>query len=207
MAIGIFTAGYLGVSTAAAIVKGNGEFGFYLGVMVVLITAVMLVNRRIRMPMAALWALTVWGLVHMAGGLVPVPESWPIPDEGQRVLYSLWLWPGLLKYDQLVHAYGFAVTTWVCWVALSRMWARGHGQGNGAGHGAALRPTLGPLFFAVGCGMGLGAMNELVEFAATKLLPATNVGGYTNTGWDLVANLVGCVTAGVLIWFRGRTAL
>ncbi|MCH7960795.1 MAG: hypothetical protein IIC49_00535 [Planctomycetes bacterium] len=207
VAIGIFTAGYLGVSTAAAIVKGNGEFGFYLGVMVVLITAVMLVNRRIRMPMAALWALTVWGLVHMAGGLVPVPASWPIPDEGQRVLYSLWLVPDLLKYDQLVHAYGFGVTTWVCWVALSRMWARGHGQGNGAGHGAALRPTLGPLFFAVGCGMGLGAMNELVEFAATKLLPGTNVGGYTNTGWDLVANLVGCLTAGVLIWFFGRSDL
>ena len=38
-------------------------------------------------------------------------------------------------------------------------------------------------------------------------VPGTNVGGYANTGWDLTANLVGCLTAGVLIWFRGRTAL
>ena len=197
VAIGVFTLGYLGVSTLAAIATGNGEFGFYLGVMAVLITLVMLVNRRIRMPTAALWALSVWGLAHMAGGLVPVPASWPIAEGGQRVLYSLWLVPDLLKYDQAVHAYGFGITTWVCWVALGRMWAREHG--------AALRPTLGPLFFAVGCGMGLGAMNELVEFAATELLPGTNVGGYTNTGWDLTANLAGCLTAGVLIRIFGRS--
>jgi hypothetical protein len=47
--------------------------------------------------------------------------------------------------------------------------------------------------------MGLGAMNELVEFAATLLVPETNVGGYFNTGWDLVSNLVGVVIAAVLI--------
>jgi hypothetical protein len=35
----------------------------------------------------------------------------------------------------------------------------------------------------------------VVEFAATRLLPETNVGGYDNTGWDLVANLVGTLAA------------
>jgi len=31
----------------------------------------------------------------------------------------------------------------------------------------------------------------------------TNVGGYVNTGWDLVANLVGATIAAVLIrWFH-----
>ncbi len=55
--------------------------------------------------------------------------------------------------------------------------------------------------------MGLGAMNELVEFAATKLLPGTNVGGYDNTGWDLVANLVGCVIAAAAIRACGTSPL
>jgi hypothetical protein len=53
-------------------------------------------------------------------------------------------------------------------------------------------------------GMGLGALNELVEFAATLLIPETNVGGYMNTGWDLVANLVGAMIAATLIWAHGH---
>jgi hypothetical protein len=49
--------------------------------------------------------------------------------------------------------------------------------------------------------MGFGAANEVVEFIATITLPGTNVGGYENTGWDLVANLVGCLLAALSIWF------
>jgi hypothetical protein len=49
----------------------------------------------------------------MAGGLIAVPESWPINGE-HRVLYSLWLIPDVLKYDHVVHAYGFGVTTLAC---------------------------------------------------------------------------------------------
>ena len=43
-------------------------------------------------------------------------------------------------------------------------------------------------------GMGVGALNEVVEFFASRTF-AANVGGYVNTGWDLVANLLGCATA------------
>ena len=53
-------------------------------------------------------------------------------------------------------------------------------------------------------GMGLGSLNELIEFAATLTVPETNVGGYINTGWDLVANFVGALTAVTLIWIRDR---
>jgi hypothetical protein len=55
-------------------------------------------------------------------------------------------------------------------------------------------------------GMGFGALNEVVEFVAVLTLPETNVGGYENTGWDLVANLVGCVLAAVLIRLMDRRA-
>jgi hypothetical protein len=46
-------------------------------------------------------------------------------------------------------------------------------------------------------------LNEIVEFAATLLVPETNVGGYLNTGWDLVANATGATTAALVIWLRG----
>ena len=43
-------------------------------------------------------------------------------------------------------------------------------------------------------GQGVGAFNEVVEFGASHLLAATNVGGYENTGRDLVA-IVGLAAA------------
>ena len=44
----------------------------------------------------------------------------------------------------------------------------------------------------------------MIEFTATLLLPNTNVGGYVNTGWDLVSNLVGAVCAACWIrWTNG----
>ena len=52
--------------------------------------------------------------------------------------------------------------------------------------------------------MGFGALNELVEFVATLIVPETNVGGYLNTGWDLVANLFGATLVAKLIWITGR---
>lgn len=48
--------------------------------------------------------------------------------------------------------------------------------------------------------MGFGAANEVIEFLATIILPETNVGGYENTGWDLVANFVGSLLAAVVIY-------
>jgi hypothetical protein len=46
----------------------------------------------------------------------------------------------------------------------------------------------------------------LVEFAATLLVPETNVGGYLNTGWDLAANLFGTTVAATLIWLHARAS-
>jgi uncharacterized membrane protein YjdF len=184
---------YLLAAVAGALTSGNKEFVFYIVVMLVLISVIAVVHRRVGLTHGLLWALTVWGLLHMAGGLVPVPEHWPY-NPPNAVLYSLWLVPNLLKYDQVVHAYGFGVTTWLCWQALRKA-VRDDG-------GGALQPKLGVLTLCAAAGMGFGAFNEVIEFIATLTMPQTNVGGYVNTGWDLVANLVGCVAAAV--WIRWR---
>lgn len=193
--LALFTLSYMIVAVAGAMAAGNREFIFYIVVMLVLISAVMIVHHRMTLTAGQLWALSAWGLLHMAGGLVPVPDSLEIHGP-IRVLYSLWLIPGVLKYDQVVHAYGFGVTTWICWHAL-------HTSLKSA-DGTPPTPTLGLMTLAAAGGMGFGALNEVIEFIAVLTIPNTNVGGYENTGWDLVANLIGCLIAALMIRMSAR---
>src|SRR5262245_21250988 len=163
-----FTFTYMIVAFVASLRGHSGEFLLYLGIMAALLVVVAVVHLRVGLPTAALWGLSLWGLAHLAGGLMPVPASWPIGGR-THVLYNLWLVPGLLKFDQLVHVLGFGLVTWICWLGLRRAASR---------QGVPIRPTVGLLTLSVAAGMGFGAANEFVEFLATRLLPETNVGGY-----------------------------
>lgn len=189
----LFNLAYMAAAVAGAAVQGNREFVFYIVVMVLLAAVVAFVHVRVRLTLGQLWCLGAWGCAHMAGGLLPLPAGWPYNGD-QAVLYSLWLIPGLLKYDQIVHAFGFGVTTWICWHALS--------SSLRARDGARPRPSFGLLTLCVAAGMGFGALNEVVEFIAVLSIPNTNVGGYENTGWDLVSNLAGSVIAALALRFR-----
>ncbi len=110
------------------------------------------------------------------------------------MLYNLWLFDtrvGFRKYDQFVHAYGFGITTWICWQAIRRQLSNPV-------------PRPGVLLLVALAAMGLGAFNEVIESAATRLVERTNVGGYENNAWDLVFNLLGCIIAAAVIWINGR---
>lgn len=182
---------YMVVLGALAAGEGNTEFVMYTVVMVVLIALVLWADRRVHFSKLALWGLALWGLLHMAGGTVVVGTA----DDGARlVLYGLRVAEWLPRYDQCVHAFGFAVATLACWEAL-RAAVRPLGR---------LRATPGVAFGAMLMGMGLGALNEVVEFTAVLLLPNTNVGGYINTGWDLVSNMTGAGVAALVIWGREK---
>jgi uncharacterized membrane protein len=190
-----FTSLYMIAAVAGAMAQGNKEFVFYIVVMLVLIGVVTLVHRAMTLSAALLWALSVWGLLHMVGGLVPLPQGWPFHGE-HAVVYSWWIIPQRLKYDQLIHAWGFGVTTWVCWHCLRASLQRGFG--------IQLQPTFGVMVICAAAGVGFGALNEVVEFIAVLTIPNTNVGGYENTGWDLVANLCGATVAALAIRFGRR---
>ena len=71
--------------------------------------------------------------------------------------------------------------------------------------GIKLKPTFGMLVICAAAGIGFGALNEVVEFIAVLTIPNTNVGGYENTGWDLVANLCGASVATLVIRFGQRS--
>jgi uncharacterized membrane protein YjdF len=186
--VGVFTAVYLIVATPFAVGQNNTEFLFYIGVVILLSLAVVVVHRRVGLSRGLLWALSIWGLLHMLGGLVEVPPSWP--HEGSHaVLYSWWIVPGYLKYDHPIHAYGFAVATWMCWEALRAAAVK-------------LKASFGVLLLCALGGMGLGAVNEIVEFVATLILADTNVGSFENVGWHLVSNAVGSLFAIAVIGTR-----
>ena len=109
------------------------------------------------------------------------------------MLYALVLVPivgdgelRILKYDQVVHFYGFAVTAIVLWHLLRTNFPE-------------LRGTWTIYCFSALASMGLGCLNELIEFAAVLGLPDTNVGGYYNTALDLAFNSAGAVIAMLLV--------
>jgi hypothetical protein len=191
-----FTLAYMLLAAIGAIATGNREFVLYIVVMFLLIAGLTVIHSRVQLSLGLLWALSIWGLTHMAGGLVPVPPSWPI--EGDiRVLYSWWIIPDILKYDHVVHAYGFGVATFLCWEGLRAAVSKPDDE-------EGVRPTAGLLLLCAAASAGFGAANEVVEFIATQLLPKTNVGGYENTGWDLVSNLAGAVIAALAIYAIDR---
>ena len=193
-AIAIFTATYVVAFLAYFIKIADQEFIGYLATMVILVGLVAWSHQLMRFPLTLLWAFTLWGLAHMAGGSLPV---------GDTVLYNLVLIPiagdgelRILKYDQLVHFYGFAVTAWMLWFILQKQ-------------APQLRRTLAVYAFPALASMGLGAVNEIVEFSAVMLVPHTNVGGYYNTALDLVFNALGAIFAMLVCaaweWVQARS--
>ncbi len=183
--VAIVTALYLTVAAIASVGNDNWEFVAYIVVVLFAGAGVALLHKQVGLSRGLLWTLSLWGLMHMLGGLLPVPEGWPINGD-KRVLYSTWLIPDYLKYDHIVHAFGFAIATWAVWQSLRSTLIN-------------KTPTAAILFLCALAGMGLGALNEIVEFLAVLLIPDTNVGGYLNTGWDLVANAVGAFGAAIVI--------
>ncbi len=166
----------------------NYEFLWYVAVLVFFFVLVLATIRKSNFDYFILWGLSLWGLMHMAGGGLIFNGS---------VLYRFVIplfevgGEAVLRFDQFVHFFGFAVATIV-------------------GH-HLLKPYLNkkvnwkvvyPLL--VFMGMGAGALNEIVEFVAVVTFPETGVGGYINTSLDLVFNSIGAITGAVIIYFRRK---
>jgi len=186
-AVVTFTLLYLLIASLFSWRLHNWEFVFYVFVVLIIGLLVMNIHRKVQFSTGILWCLSIWGLIHMLGGLISIPETWPHDGE-HLVLYSFWLIPDYLKYDHIIHGYGFGVGTWACWQALAPIVV-------------GTKEYISEIILAVLAANGLGALNEIIEFFATLVIPSTNVGGYVNTGWDLVSNLVGSLAAALIIWF------
>ena len=157
-----------------AVVAGDRRVWAYLTVCLVITAVVATAHAAARFSRGLLVMLLGLGVLHLAGGLLP---------SGGGVLYDYWLVDGVLKYDQAVHAFGSIAATWASWQLAGRYLDL-----------AGTPPRVQALLACLG-GMGKGAVNEVVEF----LSGGTHVGGYTNTGWDLVFDLAGCLAMAVYL--------
>lgn len=180
-----FTGAYLALAAVMAVRAGNSEFVFYGLVLLGIIALVLYAHREAKFSGFVLWGLSVWGLLHLAGGTVPITQ----PDGTRDVLYGLWLIPpDILKFDNFVHAFGFFITTLACAQVIKRFLD------------PAVRASIALPILTIAMGMGFGAMNEVIEFIATRIFPHTNVGDYANNALDLCFNLSGCVLASLIAW-------
>ncbi|MBA2729233.1 MAG: DUF2238 domain-containing protein [Euzebyaceae bacterium] len=131
---------------------------------------------KARFGPVVLWGLALWGLAHMAGGLVAI---------GGTVIYEHSLVGGEFRFDKIVHFFGFGFATLAAYELVRRT----------VGQNAPARSVA---ITAAFVGLGVGAVNETIEFLITLLPGDSNVGGFSNTGWDLVANALGAATAALM---------
>ena len=179
---------YLPVFTALAVRKLNFEFLLYVGVILILGAWIVVKQRSVRFAPHILWGLTLWGIVHMAGGNFQFGGNKLYDLELVRLVPSL----HILRYDQVVHTFGFGVATLVCAHLLSPHLRTDTRQSS----------VLLVLVLLMGAGMGV--LNEILEFGAVLIMPETGVGGYENTMLDLCFNLLGGILAvGWLTWTGG----
>ena len=164
----------------------NYEFVIYVGVIIFFLCLVGISIDKVDYTLASLVGLTVWSALHLAGGGVTVGEGRLYDVMLIRLSGTFPIW----RYDQLVHIWGFGASTLVAFSLLKPSLK------DPRSHPVALGIVL------VMAGLGMGALNEIVEFIVSSVVPRSGVGGYINTALDLCADLVGAILA--LLYIRWR---
>ena len=185
----LFNAIYITAFTLYYISIQNFEFLWYVAVLLFFFALIVSTIHKSNFDYVILWGLTIWGFLHMAGGGILI---------NGEVLYRLTILPivdsgemSILRFDQFVHLYGFAVATLVVFHLLRPYL-------NEKTNWKVVYPIL------VAAGTGLGVLNELVEFVAVVAFSETGVGGYFNTTLDLLFNMLGAIVAVIFIHFYRR---
>ena len=170
----------IGLAVPVFVLTGNTEFLFYAVVISLFVGFLWYTNRFFHYRKTSLSFFFAWLVIHICGGTVPIG--------GGRVLYDWVIVPlvpepySIFKFDQFAHFF--------CYVAIGLL------------ADDAIAPLLRPglpraaRFLTVAlAAIGIGALNEVMEFAAVCMIPDTNVGDYTNNALDLVCNTIGALTA------------
>lgn len=175
-----FNALYILIFSGLSLKNQNYEFFYYVIALLIILVLLWRHHNKEKLSLGLLWALSLWGLLHLMGGNIPIGNG--------EILYYLQLLP-FLRYDQFVHFYGFGVATILAYELLAPFLKK-----------SATWPLTALLLVMVGT--GFGAFNEVVEFLATQIFAETNVGDYVNNMMDLVFNLLGALGALLLIYPR-----
>ncbi len=173
-AVGIAAVATIGFGAYGAATGAPSTGGYVLSIIVLGGTLAAL--RRSPLPNPVAIGLAILAVVHLAGGLIPVHGD---------VLYNAAFGWRAVRYDHFVHASSVFLGTAVLWWTIVLP------------AGPVQPPRL--LGLCVLAALGLGALNEMVEFLITITHHGSHVGGYVNTGWDLVSNTVGALASALLL--------
>ena len=186
----LFNASYLTVGGIYFLQDLNFEFVIYVGVIIGLLIGLFYLQRIIRFPLWMLWLFSIWGLMHVLGGMVPTPDG---------VLFAYRIYPFLdlggdfyiLKYDQVVHAYLYGVQAIMYYYIIRSFFGvKGY--------------EFGVWFLAALTSLGFSGLNEIMEFLIAISLERNGVGGYENAMLDLIFNFSGAVIALALYTVSSR---
>jgi uncharacterized membrane protein YjdF len=186
----LFSALYLLIGGAYFLQDLNIEFVVYILVIIAVLALVFGTVRFTKLPVTILWLISLWGLLHVLGGLVQTPDGvlfayriYPFIDRGGEFY--------ILKYDQVVHAFLYGVLTGAFFLIFKRaLEAKGS--------------VWVLILIAMMASMGVSAMNEIMEFLIAINLARNGVGGYENTLLDLIFNFSGACIAAVILFVRYR---
>lgn len=164
----------------------NYEFIIYVGVIIFFLCLIGISIKKVDYTLGALVGLTVWSALHLAGGGIMIGDGrlYDVMLIRLSETYPVW------RYDQLVHIWGFGASTLVLFSLLAS---------------AIKKPVENPIALGVVIvmgGLGMGALNEILEFVVSICVPQSGVGGYMNMSLDLCADLIGAILG--LLYIRLR---
>ena len=169
-------AGQAVLAAALVVVLMQGRFTGALTLAGFLVAALVFVTREDRLPPVFDFLFVVAALVNAAG--------W---------VWNLFERPG--PYDEIAHAY----TTFAITLALGLL-AYGSLFGSFRAHRWLFMLVIASF------GIAVGALWEVAEWSADKLLPADVVSGLDDTIVDLIVDSLGALVAGaVAVWALGKT--
>ena len=161
----------------------NWEVLFYAVMISLFVGFLWYTDRFFHYAKTSLFLLLVWLVLHICGGVVPIGEG--------RVLYHWVVVPlipepySILKFDQVMHAFCYVVIGLLVDDAIAPLLKQG-------------LPRVARFMIVTLVAAGIGALNEVMEFAAVCMFPGTSVGDYTNNVLDLVFNTIGALTAATI---------
>lgn len=168
------------------LINKNYEFLWYIVILFVLIGLMSLLHKKYNFNSWILFGMSIWGLMHMAGGSIYI--------NGVK-LYGVILVPlfsesitgtDIFRYDQLAHFYFYFVISFLIYYVLKDYLKKDSNK-------------FAVSVFLIFIAMGIGALNEILEFIPVLFLETTGVGDYFNTLWDIVFNTFGAIVAAIVI--------
>jgi putative membrane protein len=163
--------------TIIYLIQGNYEFLAYILTLGIAIFIIFKADKFFKFPGAARWGFAIWMLLHMLGGSLFINGKKLYDTVLINIIGDPYF---ILKYDQFVHAFCYFVITLfvyslVVYISKSKIL------------------TKTSILIIILAGIGIGAINEMIEFATVVFLNSTGVGGYTNNALDLFFNSIGAI--------------